>query len=108
MRITFKNIIGKTLLVGLTSVSESGETLAKTQLYGTIIKSDKKKGISIKIESEGSEEFKAYKNSIYVLPPDLRALSVAGEGVYSLKSTGEEIENPDLLAAYSIHYHNKY
>ncbi|MBT3319160.1 MAG: hypothetical protein HN948_01615 [Clostridia bacterium] len=105
MRIAFKSIIGKTILVGMTEVNEDKEPLRRMQFFGVILKADNKKGISIKVESEGSEEFKVYNNKVFILPPDLRSISIAEKGVYSLKSTNEQIEDPDLLTSFTIYYH---
>lgn len=37
------------------------------------------------------------------LPPDLNAYEPAEEGEYGLKSSGEVISNPDLIAAWSFY-----
>lgn len=84
-------ILGKHLLLGLTYVKYSGELIAKTQLHG-IVEDISSTGITIRMAD----------GSIYRLPPDLRGIEDAPPGVYRLRSTGEEVENPDLLATWTI------
>ncbi|HZK81678.1 MAG TPA: hypothetical protein VFC46_11435 [Humisphaera sp.] len=40
-------------------------------------------------------------NDPCVLPPDLRSLKPARPGIYRLRSTGQEIENPDYLTTWT-------
>ena len=42
--------------------------------------------------------------SVYRLPPELRGIQPAPPGVYRLRSTGEELENPDFLYTWTITY----
>jgi hypothetical protein len=78
-------------LLGLTYVKYSGEIIEKKQLHG-IVEDISPQGIIIRMAD----------GSAFRLPPDLRGIEVAPPGVYRLRSTGEEIENPDLLAGWTI------
>jgi len=84
-------ILGKHVLLGLTYVKHSGETISTTQLHG-IVEDISSRGIIIR-KADGST---------FRLPPDLRGIREAPSGVYRLRSTGENVENPDLLAEWTI------
>lgn len=84
-------ILGKHLLLGLTYVKYSGEIIARTQLHG-IVEDVSSQGITLRMAD----------GSTYQMPPDLRGIQEAPPGVYRLRSTGEEVENPDLLASWTI------
>jgi len=90
MKITNKNIIGKTILVGITYLDKDENVLNQIQFCGTVVKADNQ-NIAIK---SSSEEF--------FLPPDLTSISIAPEGEYKLRSTGEIIVNPDLLTTWTV------
>lgn len=84
-------ILGKHVLLGLTYVKYSGEIITRKQLHG-IVEDISSEGITIRMAD----------GSIFRLPPDLRGIREAPPGVYRLRSTGEEVENPDLLATWTI------
>ena len=90
---TFEELIGKTILVGITYLCNDDTELEKIQFFGTIVKAEEKKGIAIK---------KASDNKEFMLPPDIESISVAHPGEYRLYSTGEIIVNPDLLSVWTV------
>lgn len=87
-----RRVMGKHLLIGLTYVRYSGEIIEQTQLHGIVERIDAHEGIVIRL-SDGSE---------FRLPPDLRGIQEAPAGSYRLHSTGEEIQDPDYLYAWTI------
>lgn len=89
MEITYKSIIGKILLVGITYEDKDGNVKERKQFWGTVTAADKKK---ILIEQKNGE--------IFSLPPDLSAIKPAPEGEYRLHSTGEVVVNPDFLSTW--------
>jgi len=93
LKINYKTIIGKTIIVGITYLSKDGVLLEQTQFFGTIEHADKKKGIAIK-KANGGETFN--------LPPDIRSIRIAQPGEYKFWSTGEIIVNPDLLTTWTV------
>jgi hypothetical protein len=84
---------GKQILVGLRIEDPRGKRLRMEQLYGRIVTSDPKRGICLELHTEGRT---------YWLPPDLRSVRRAPAGEYRLRSTGEVVENPDLLASWVL------
>lgn len=91
MKITFKSLIGKVLLVGITYNDKDGNVKARKQFWGTVTVADKSK---ILIEQKNGE--------ILSLPSDLRAIEPAPEGEYRLHSTGEVVVNPDFLSTWTV------
>jgi hypothetical protein len=89
-------LIGKYALVGVTWLAADGETVkTQGQYHGRITTADKQNGI--KVESEG-----VHAGQTMGLPPDLRAFSPADPGEYKLRSTGEIVKDPDVLASWTI------
>jgi hypothetical protein len=85
-------LVGKIVLVGLTYLDEDGQILNRMQLSGTFVWADEE---MVRIECSNGEEF--------TLPPDLDAFTPAKPGKYTLKGTGEVVENPDYLVSWTIH-----
>lgn len=89
-------LVGKYALVGVTYLASDGQTVtSQGQYHGRIVSAEEKVGI--KIECEGK-----WAGQTMGLPPDLRAFQLAGPGEYKLRSTGEVVKNPDVLATWSV------
>lgn len=84
--------IGKTVLLGVTYMDEGKQVLAQHQWFGTILTFSNTEGIRIRLRD--SDEPCA-------LPPDPRGIRRAQPGIYKLRSTGEEIVDPDYLATWT-------
>jgi hypothetical protein len=85
-------MIGKTVLVGKTYLQDDQE-VDRIQFHGPIEMVDEQAGVAIRRIDNGEIEW---------LPPDLRAYFPAEEGVYTLKSSGEEVHDPDFLTTWTI------
>ena len=83
--------IGKHLLVGLTYVDPSGSVTEQVQLHGDVTRITDE-GIFLQL-SDGE---------IFSLPPDVESLKTATPGSYTLRSTGEVVENPDFVCSWTI------
>jgi hypothetical protein len=83
--------VGKTVLIGLTFLTEEGEVGRREQFGGRISSIGED---VIRVELTNGKE--------YGLPPDLTALRPAPPGVYKSTSSGEVFENPDFLASWTI------
>ena len=86
--------VGKYILVGIIYLDHEGNELRREQIHG-VITSATKTGIEISLR--GSREGDSWN-----LPPVLDAISPAAPGKYSLRKTGEVIEDPDLLATWEV------
>ena len=82
--------IGKHLLAGITFLDHEENVIRQIQVHGTIIRIDDR-GICF-AQANGEE---------YSLPPDRESLKPAPPGTYRLRSTGEEVENPDLITSWT-------
>ena len=81
-----EQLIGKTLLIGVTYRSHDGQLTERKQFFGPITEITRKRGIVIHDEISDAE---------YCLPPDLKQLHPAKKGNYTLKASGRVITNPD-------------
>ena len=90
-----KSMLNKHVLIGLTYYDHEGKFIEQKQIHGKII-SVSQKGFSIKLEGLRSGE-------TYNLPLDLRSFQKARPGTYKLRSTGEEIVDPDYLASWNVY-----
>jgi hypothetical protein len=84
--------IGKHALVGLTFVNADGTLRKQVQVHGRITAVDES---VITMRLHGSDEE-------FTLPPDLESFEPAEPGEYRLRTTGEVVVNPDLLASWTI------
>ncbi|MET0313879.1 MAG: hypothetical protein ABW275_05755 [Hansschlegelia sp.] len=88
-------LIGKYALVGITWLKADGETVARqVQQHGPIVKVDRE-GIAIDCQGAGAGE-------TLFLPPATSFFAVADPGRYRLRSTGEVVVDPDVLATWSV------
>jgi hypothetical protein len=86
--------VGKYILVGVTYLDPAGEAIRREQVHG-VVEEVTREGLRVSLRGERDGE-------TWWLPPDLSAVRVAPAGVYSLYSTGEDVENPDLLSTWRV------
>ena len=84
--------LGKVVLLGVTYLDHADKLIEQKQWVGTILTFSRKEGIKITLKDSDEP---------CGLPPDQRGIRKAPPGVYRLRSTGEEIENPDYLATWT-------
>lgn len=89
--VIWSELVGKYILIGITRRDERDTELGLEQVHGRITFADAKSGVSVQLEGSRSGES-------YRLPPDLRSLKPAPLGEYRLRSTGEVVRDPDLIA----------
>jgi hypothetical protein len=93
--IDFKNrltLLGRTILVGLTYLNEQGEVDRQEQYFGKIES----------IDNDGWMNIERDGVSVTRIPCDATAMWLADKGTYRLRSTGEEIVDPDILSTWTI------
>jgi hypothetical protein len=89
-------LIGKIALVEITRFASDGATIkSQGQYYGKIVRAHRSAGIVI--ECEG-----IWSGKTMTLPPMAGAFQPANSGEYRLRSTGEIVKDPDVLATWSI------
>jgi hypothetical protein len=90
--ITYDELIGKVLLVGITYYTSDDQFIEQKQLYGTVTEATK---AQIRIKQKDGTEF--------TLPSDLSSTKRARPGEYKLRSTGEVVVDPDFLATWNLY-----
>lgn len=86
------NMVGKHVLVSINRLGVNEELLSSKEIHGVILSVTMTDGLVVS-QRDGSE---------FTLPPMLDCYFSAAEGVYTLKSTGEEIDKPDYLATFTV------
>jgi hypothetical protein len=90
----FAALEGKHILLGITYLAHDGSFIEQQQVHG-IVTAASEAGISIQLEGKREGE-------VFNLPPDLRGIEPAQPGVYTLRSTGEVVVDPDYVATWTI------
>ncbi len=90
-KITFSDLVEKTILIGLTYYTADDEFIERKQYWGTVIESNETR-ILVKLND----------GEILRLPPDLSSTKIAAPGEYRLRSTGEVVVDPDYLTTWNI------
>jgi len=88
---TIEELTGGTVLVGITRLNHKGELIEQMQYVGVVTSMDEV--LHIKLRNGGD----------LTLPPELSAFTRAEPGIYRLRQTGEEVENPDFTASWTVY-----
>lgn len=86
-------LIGQTLLVGITYIDPDGELLHRQQVFGTVTAVEEGSGITI-MQQNNDEPF--------VIAPILSAIEYAVPGVYQLSDADMVVEDPDFTALFTV------
>jgi hypothetical protein len=88
-------LLGKTILLAVRYRDRGGNLTERQQLHGTIISVDEQAGIEVRLAGHRAGE-------LFRLPPEIQCCEEAKPGRYTLKGTGEVVENPDLVVTVTI------
>lgn len=91
-----REIIGKRVLISITTEDDSGEFVSRWQAYGIVMRADQSEGC-IAVDLEG-----VHMGQETTLPPMTSAFEPAERGIYSLPESGEEVQNPDYTVQYTM------
>lgn len=86
------DLIGCTLLVGLTYVDHNDHLIRRQQLHGTVISVDRQSGIVIR-QGTGEDA---------TIAPVLDAIEPAQPGLYQLADEDGAVEDPDFTALLTV------
>ncbi len=89
--ITFEELVGKVILVGMTYYTKDDQPIEQRQFYGTVTQANE--SIIRFMQKNGTE---------FSLPPDLSSAKRARPGKYQLRSTGEIVVDPDFLVTWNV------
>lgn len=84
-------LVGARVLVGITHLDPAGGVERQEQMFGTVSLADPARGVAVALEGSRAGE-------THWMPPQTSVLSVAQPGAYRLRSTGEEVVDPDYIA----------
>lgn len=88
-----EELLGSTLLVGLTYLDADGAFLLRKQAFGRIEIVCPEEGIGVRLADD---------EDLLMIPPMLDAVDYAAPGIYHLKNAGVSIENPDFVASFNV------
>jgi hypothetical protein len=89
--ISFDDLIGKVILIGVTYTDPQDNVLERKQWSGTVERASPSEGVCVNLNGTTDP---------CVLPPDLSAVRRAAPGEYRLKDSGEVVKDPDFLATW--------
>lgn len=88
-------LMGSMILVGITHLSHDGKFLRQEQMFGRVVAANESEGVCLKLEGTRDGDH-------YWMPPDLRFYERAKPGLYRLRSTDEELRDPDYLTTWTL------
>ena len=88
------SIIGKKVLIGVTYLDDTGKETGRGQWWGTILAFNVRQGLLVDLADSGKQ---------HAFPPIPDGFRHAKPGAYKLESTGEVVEDPDLLYVVGRH-----
>ena len=87
--LSFSDLLGKTILVGITYYTKDDEFIEQKQYWGTVIEAN-----------DRQIRFRQKNGDVFWLPPDLSSTKLAPKGEYRLRSTGEIVVDPDFTSVW--------
>lgn len=88
-----KQYVGKYVLIGISVFDSSGALKRQEQIHGIV----SEVSTTVFVVLKG-----AYEGQTRKFPPDIRSLSIAKPGEYTLRETKEVINDPDLLWTWNV------
>lgn len=87
-----RELIGKSVLVGITRVDHKGKVISHQQFHGRVESRDDDL-VHIRLAGNGED---------LTLPPDPSAFTRARPGRYQLRSSGEVVVDPDFTSSWTV------
>ncbi|HEX5007871.1 MAG TPA: hypothetical protein VFV70_12205 [Hyphomonadaceae bacterium] len=87
------DLMDSIVLVGITRLTHDEQFIGQEQLFGRVVVANERDGICLKLEGVREGEH-------YWLPPTTENYERAKPGVYTLRSTGEDVHDPDFLTTW--------
>jgi hypothetical protein len=88
-----EDLIGASLLLGLTYLDNEGRVTQRRQIFGKILSCDPDAGIEIALR--GSQE-------IFVMAPVLEAIEPGDPGIYQMADSDDVVTDPDFIALLTV------
>jgi hypothetical protein len=93
------DLVGKTLLVGLTYIREDGALISRRQIFGTVVSCDERAGIVLRLDEDGE---------LFTIAPITEAIEPASPGVYQLRDDDAQVTDPDFTALLTVTKPNRH
>jgi hypothetical protein len=90
-----QELLGALVLVGITYTDPEGQPESQVQYFGIVTSADREQGIVIECHGH-------FAGETSVLPPQTEAFTKAKPGTYRLRSTGEEVVDPDYVTSWTM------
>ena len=87
-------IVGKWVLIDMTTLDHNEEMLDHRQMYGEIREVTEGRGAVVRLIPSGDE---------FILTPDLDLFEPVAPGSYKLEPSGDIVESPDFMVRSIIH-----
>ena len=89
------DLMGSLVLVGITHLSHDEKVIRQEQFFGRVVVANQREGICLELEGSRDGEH-------YWLPPTIEPYERAKPGLYTLRSTNEEVSDPDYLITWVL------
>lgn len=87
-----QDLVGKTMLIGLTYYNQQEEIIEQKQLFGVISSANETTGVFAEVGEDKPR----------LIPPDPFAIFYAPRGIYTCLATEEEVTNPDFITSWRV------
>jgi hypothetical protein len=87
------DLMGSIVLVGIARLTHDEQFIRQEQLFGRVVVANERDGICLRLE--GVREGEHYR-----LPPTTENYERAKPRVYTLRSTGKDVHDPDFLTTW--------
>ena len=91
-----ERLVGSIAVVEMQHYDARGNFLRHDHVWGQIASADEKNGIRMLVGG------RTFNGKLLVLPPSLDSFTKPAEGVYRLRSTGEQVENPNWFTTWMV------
>ncbi len=91
-----QQLLGKYIVVGITYLKPNGDLDYLQQLHGIVKTVSEQEGISIELKG-------VYDGEEWSMPPVTSNIHEATSGIYRLRSTGEEVDDPDFTSTWKVY-----
>ena len=89
-------LVGRIMVVEMQHYDAKGEFLRHDHVWGQVTSADNKNGIRMMVGG------RTFNGKMFILPPQLDSFTKPREGIFRLRSTGEEIESPHWFTTWMV------
>jgi len=101
-----EELLNKTCLIGLRYYDANNDLLKLAQFAGAVVKVDKEKGVSVRLNKNKTKNTIQTDNTdeaLFILPPLLTPWFIAPSGHYKNAENHVDIIDPDYFVTWDVH-----